>query len=78
VSDKAIGEAVTLVVDCAGGKAGLCKVDGGELDEPAGFAGESVYDGEGSDYSGGREWEPPLSEELETPGIGDELGSVTY
>jgi len=78
VSDKPIGEAVALVVDCACGEAGLCKVDGGELDEPAGFAGESVHEGEGSDYSGGREWGPPLSEELETPRIGDELGTVTH
>ncbi|XP_020979390.1 uncharacterized protein LOC110271987 [Arachis ipaensis] len=48
VGDEAVGEAVALMVNGAGGESGLGEVDGGELEEPAGFAGKSVNDSEGS------------------------------
>lgn len=76
VGDEAVGEAVALVVDGADGEAGLGEVDGGELDEPAGLAGEAVDDGQGSEDRSGRKWGPPLGEELEASGIGDVLGGV--
>ena len=44
VSDEAFGEAVALVVDGAGGEAGFGEENGGELEEPAGLAGEAVDD----------------------------------
>lgn len=42
VGGKAVGEAVALMVHGAGGEAGFGEVDGGELKEPAGLAGEAV------------------------------------
>ncbi|KAK1553184.1 hypothetical protein Q3G72_030303 [Acer saccharum] len=65
VSGESFGEAVALVVDSTGGETRLGEKDGGELDKPAGLASEAVDDVENADYWGGREWGPPLSEELE-------------
>ena len=42
VSVEAVGEAMALVVDGAGGEAGSGEIHGGELEEPAGLAGEAV------------------------------------
>ena len=42
MSVEAVGEAVALVVDGAGGEAGFGEIHGGELEEPAGLAGEAV------------------------------------
>ena len=67
-----------LVVEGAGGETGLGEVDGGELEEPAGLAGVSVHDGEGSNDGFWREWGPPLCEELETSRVRHELGTVTH
>lgn len=39
---------MALVDGCTGGEAGLCEVNDGELEESAGFVGESVHNGEGS------------------------------
>ena len=78
MSDEAVGEAVALVVDGAGGESGLGEVDGGELEEPAGLAGEAVHEGKGSSQFRRREREPPLREELEAPRVRDELGAVTH
>nr|GMC77250.1 transcription factor MYB73-like [Ipomoea batatas] len=77
-SRQAIGEAVALVIDGANGESMLGYVNSGELHEPAGLAGEAV-DGADCTYElGGRERGPPLSEELEAAGIGDELGTVGH
>lgn len=78
VSDEAVGEAVALVVDGAGGEAGFGEIHGGELEEPAGLAGEAVDESQGPDGFGRRQWVPPLSEELETSRVGDVLGAVTH
>lgn len=78
VSHEAVGEAVALVIDGANGESMLGYVNSGELHEPAGLAGEAV-DGADCTYElGGRERGPPLSEELEAAGIGDELGAVGH
>jgi hypothetical protein len=37
--DKAVGEAVALLVDGAGGDAGFGEENGGEMNQPAGLAG---------------------------------------
>ncbi|KAF7820130.1 Tyrosine-specific transport protein [Senna tora] len=78
VGDEAVGEAVALVVDGASGESGVGEVNGGELEEPAGLAGVAVDEGDGADDGGGREWGPPLGEELEASGVSDELGRVTH
>lgn len=78
MSHEAIGEAMALMIDCADGETVLGEVNGGELNEPAGLAGESVNDADDADGVRGREWGPPLSEEFETSRIGDELGAVTH
>ena len=76
-SVEAFGEAVSLVVDCTCGESRFGEENGGELEEPARLAGESVDNGDDSgDWS--VEWGPPLSEELEAAGVGDELGGVTH
>lgn len=48
VSEEAVGEAVALVVEGVGDKAGLGEVDGSELEEPARLAGVVVHGDEGS------------------------------
>ena len=65
-----------LVVDRAGDEAGFSEEDGRELEEPAGFAGEAVNDGDDADGGSWREWGPPLGEELEAARVGDEGGGV--
>lgn len=78
VSDKSIREAVALVIDGARGEARFGEEDGGELDNPAGLAGEAVDDAEDAEGFGGREWGPPLGEEPEAARVGDVLGGVTH
>lgn len=68
---------MALVIDGADGESGLRDMDGGELDEPAGLAGESVDDGDDAgDF--GRGSDPPLREQLESSGVGNVLGRVTH
>lgn len=78
VSHEAVGEAVALVVDGADGESMLGYVNSGELHEPAGLAGEAVDDADCTYELGGIKRDPPLSEELEAAGIGDELGTVRH
>ena len=65
-----------LVIDRAGDVTGFSEEDGRELEEPAGFAGEAVDDGDDADGGSWREWGPPLGEELEAARVGDEGGGV--
>lgn len=66
---EAVGEAVALVVEGADGEARLSEVDAGELDEPAGLAGEAVDEGDDADDGLRGEWSPRLGEDVESPGI---------
>jgi hypothetical protein len=46
------------------------------LDEPAGFTGEAMDNGYAANSFRRGKWGPPLSEELETPGVSDVFGIV--
>ena len=65
-----------LVIDRAGDVTGFSEEDGRELEEPAGFAGEAVNDGDDTDGTSWREWRPPLREDLEAARVGDEGGGM--
>jgi hypothetical protein len=49
VALQALKEAMALVVKHEDSKPIRSEVDGGELDHPAGLAGEAVHDGDGAD-----------------------------
>lgn len=77
MGNEAVGEAVALVIDGAGGETGFGEMDGRELEKPAGLAGETVDDGKSTDNFSRREGSPGLREELHAPGVGDVLGGVS-
>lgn len=76
VGDEAVGEAMALVIDGAGGETGFGEMDGSELDNPAGLAGETMDDGESTDDVSRGKRSPGLREELHSPGVGDVVGGV--
>lgn len=53
-------------INCAHSESVFSEIYGGELDEPAGLAGESVDGSDNSSDLSGRKWSPPLCEKLET------------
>lgn len=69
---------MALMINGTSDESGLGKVHGGELNEPARFAGEAMDDGDDSDWLDWSERDPPLSEEFKASGIGNEVGAVSH
>lgn len=66
---------MALVIDGASEESGFGEEDRGQLEEPAGFAGEAVDDGDEAEWWT-VEWSPPLGEEFETVWVGEVGGGV--
>lgn len=64
MSDKTVGESMTLVINSADDESVFGDVNGGELNEPVRLAGEAVDDADDADDFRRREWDPPLSKKL--------------
>ncbi|CAL4963887.1 unnamed protein product [Urochloa decumbens] len=76
VALEALGEAVALVVERGDGEPGGGEVDGGQLDHPAGLAGEAVHDGDGAEDWGWGKGCPALGEDAEAPRVDEGGGRV--